>query len=311
MTISAKMIADSISPDGVRLTTLQLRYPRFIHAEFMTHRQFSRNASSSRAVPVEKLIKDIVEDTAMPIYWGKNQPGMQAGEECDEPVMIMHHHLGETHGMTMATREAAWHKSRDKAIEVAQAFNKAGYHKQIVNRLLEPFSHINVIVSSTEWSNFFRLRIDPGAQPEIQDLARSMKLAMDTSEPKKLEYGEWHLPYITDEDEDIVWESLFGNDGGAGPMEFEVHQDHLVKCSVARCARVSYMTYEMKKPTLEEDLKLYDRLLGAQPIHASPAEHQARPDKLSYVDMKWYSPEFHGNFRGWIQYRKTLDGECQ
>ena len=307
MTITAKIIADSISPDNIRLTTLQLRYPRFIHAEFMTHRQFSRNASSSRAVPVEKLIKDIQDDTAMPIHWGKNIPGMQANEECDSVVNVSFGNNKYTQ-----TRLGAWEQARDNAIDSARSFNEAGYHKQIVNRLLEPFSHINVIVSSTEWSNFFRLRIDPGAQPEMQELARSIKLAMDTSEPQKLNYGEWHLPYILAEDGNSVYEKL-SNDGVVCDTDdiepycdgYKTYINYLIKMSVARCARVSYMTYEMKKPTLQEDLKLYDRLLGAQPIHASPSEHQARP--------LWHCGKSHltGNFRGWIQYRKTLEGECQ
>ena len=154
MTITAKIIADSISPAGARLTTLQLRYPRFIHAEFMTHRMFSRNASSSRAIPVERLIQDVLDDPAMPVFWGKNQPGMQARED--------HHALvggegvsGYDHFDDSITREAAWLISRGIAIQHAREFAKAGYHKQIVNRLLEPFSHINVVVTATEWENFF------------------------------------------------------------------------------------------------------------------------------------------------------------
>jgi len=270
----------------------------------MTHRQFSRNASSSRAVPVEKLIEDIKNDTAGPIFWGKNQPGMQAFEECTNLVYGTY------------SNEQAWLVARDRAIDMAQEFHKAGYHKQIVNRLLEPFSHINVVVTSTEWSNFFALRIHPSAQPEIQQLARSMKLAMDISTPKKLDYGHWHLPYITEEDKtqlegDLKALKYAGGDQGVPKLNVEKEFiDTLIKCSVARCARVSYMTYEMKKPTVAEDLKLYERLLGAQPIHASPAEHMAYPDMKDSLN-NWHHPELHGNFRGWIQYRKTLEGECQ
>lgn len=141
MTISAIVIADTISPAGKRITTLQLRYPRMVHSEFMTHRVFSRNASSSRAIPVERLIEDVLRDTAMPIHWGKNQPGMQARKKHDAPVLL---------DGTFVSNENAWLAARDQAIEAARAFTKAGYHKQIVNRLLEPFAHINVVVTATE-----------------------------------------------------------------------------------------------------------------------------------------------------------------
>lgn len=301
MTITAKIIADSISPDNIRLTTLQLRYPRFIHSEFMTHRLFSRNASSSRAVPVAKLIEDILQDTAMPIFWGKNQPGMQAREECNEDVCWRsdcpcYANIGK--------REEAWFVARDRAIESAKEFHNAGYHKQIVNRLLEPFSHINVVCTATQWSNFFKLRDHEDAQPEIRELAVQMKNAMRYSEPVKLEYGQWHLPYV--KEEEIIEYSE------KGVIEGSIF-DELIKLSVARCARVSYLTHDQKEPNVKADLKLYDRLLGSQPIHASPAEHQATPDqKMTFGTIdKWYNSHQHGNFEGWIQFRKTLKNECQ
>jgi thymidylate synthase ThyX len=296
MTVSVKMIADSTSPDGIRLTTLQLRYPRFIHAEFMTHRVFSRNASSSRAVPVAKLIEDIKRDTAMPMHWGKNQKGMQADEECNELIPL------NFIGPSIPTREHAWGVARDQAIIMAQSFDKAGYHKQIVNRLLEPFSHINVVVTSTDWANFFHLRDHKDAMPEIQVLARLIKEEMSKSPSMALKPGEWHLPYITEEEyKDWIYHKA----------DLEYQNKILIKCSVARCARVSYLTYEGKQPEIQTDLALYDRLVGSDPLHASPAEHQATPDKCC-----WYKPELwtyshqHGNFRGWRQYRKMLPNEC-
>jgi hypothetical protein len=277
MTIKAQVIADSISPEGVRLTTMQLRYPRFIHAEFMTHRQFSRNASSSRAIPVMKLVEDVVNDPVYPSFWGANQKGMQASEECAAPVEV-HHPM---------SREQAWDVARGHAIMFAKAYANAGYHKQIVNRLLEPFSHINVVVTATEWSNFFALRDHLDAQPEIRQLAKEMRDRMEWSIPQGLDYDEWHLPYVIDEE--------------------RYDRNIAIKCSVARCARVSYLTYEQKKPNVEEDLKLYGRLLGAQPIHASPSEHQAKP----FEDNGWEDIRKCGNFKGWQQYRKMIPGECQ
>lgn len=279
-TISAKVIADSFNDvNERRITTLQLRYPRFIHSEFMTHRQFSRNASSSRAIPVERLIQDVIDDTAMPLYWGKNQKGMQASEECNELIEY-------DYWESLATREEAWEIARHNAIIMARAFANAGYHKQVVNRLLEPFAHINVVVTSTEWSNFFALRDHPDAEPHIAHLAREMKKAMEESCPESLNIGQWHTPYVTEEETSDV------------PTR--------IKVSVARCARVSYMTHDGRVPSLLDDLVLYDRLLAGVPLHASPAEHQATPYTFSV-----FPPETCGNFTDWVQYRKLLPGECQ
>jgi thymidylate synthase ThyX len=290
MTIRAEVIADSVSPHGVRLTTLQLRYPKFIHGEFMTHRVFSRNASSSRAIPVERLIKDVINDPVYPSFWGKDQPGMSAREEHNEFL-----HTVEK------SREDAWDYARKQAITMAQAFAKAGYHKQIINRLLEPFCHINVVVTATEWTNFFALRCHKDAQPEMRELAEAMRSAITRSAPDRILYDHWHTPYV--DSHDFNWTD-------------EDDIKRAVKCSVARCARVSYLTQDSKIPSVEDDLKLYDRLVGSVPLHASPAEHQATPDEwVDLVDLKafpgWRHPELHGNFRGWIQYRKTLPEENQ
>jgi thymidylate synthase ThyX len=284
--ISAEIICDSISREKHRLTTFQLRYPKFIHAEFMTHRMFSRNASSSRAIPTSKLIEEVRSDfyRAAPVFWGRNQKGMQASEELAGNELAMAQGLWRTAALDTAIR--------------AETMMNLGIHKQIVNRVLEPFLHINVICTATEYANFFALRLHKDAQPEMRRLAELMMTAYQASTPRLLEPGQWHLPYVEQEP-------------GAAINEL------LVKISVARCARVSYTSFETgRRSTIDEDLKLYDRLLGSQPIHASPAEHQATPDKMipHYVreglaDDVWQRPEQHGNFIGWIQYRKTLPGE--
>ncbi len=287
MTISALVIADSISKGNKRITSLQLLYPRFVHAEFMTHRVFSRNASSSRAIPVDRLIADIISDTAMPIHWGKNQPGMQADEECDEK--LLYHYYGYMMGKQCSryiAREEKWFEARDNAIKIAKEFTNQGYHKQIVNRLLEPFSHINVIVTATEWDNFFALRRHKDAQPEIHQLADEMWAVMQLSTPRVLKEGEWHLPYVT-------------HTPSGGEAAF--WGEDAIKLSVARCARVSYLTHDFKIPDVEQDLKLYDRLVGSVPLHASPAEHQATPDRFEYYKKQ------HANFQGWRQYRKMIE----
>jgi hypothetical protein len=322
LTITAKVIADSIGDDAPRITTIQLRYPRFIHAELLTHRVFSRNSSSSRAIPVERLIQDVIDDTAMPIHWGKNMAGMQAKEECNEMIPLLGPSISIGSGKHMpCTREEAWLEARDRAIEVARAFAAAGYHKQIVNRLLEPFAHINVIVTATQWSNFLALRDHEDAQPEIHELARCINKELSENTPTKLNPGEWHLPYVDRRDAQFVelYQDLqaMRNHGGQDEEFYKTFdpdkqfRDALIKCSVARCARVSYLTHDKKVPKVQDDLKLYDRLLAAVPLHASPAEHQASPDKRHNGEYDWNNKHLHGNLSGWIQYRKTLPNECQ
>lgn len=263
MTIAAKIIADSITEDGNRLTTMQLMYPRFIHAEYMTHRVFSRNASSSRAIPIAKMIESIRKDPAMPTHWGKNQPGMQADEELD--------------GYTIYQCKEAWLGAMEDALVGAARLNKFGVHKQIANRILEPFQHIHVVVTSTEWDNFFALRDHPMAQPEFQELAGQMHELHETNTPKLIAFGDWHLPYTQESD-------------GAVP-------GRIIK-SAASCARVSYTNHEGKESTWEEDVKLYERLTTADPPHMSPVEHQA---------MAVPGDKFYANFRGWRQHRWELE----
>lgn len=306
MTITVKIIADSVAPSGKRLTTMLLRYPRFIHAELMTHRTFSRNASSSRAIPVKRIIADIQNDPAIPMHWGKNIPGMQAHEQIDEPVVIdMHDREGDF--PAAFNKEAAWLIARDRVIEIAQAFDNAGYHKQIVNRLLEPWSHISVLVTATEWNNFFHLRCHEDAQPEIRILADMMKLEMLNSTPNKLVPGQWHLPFVTPDDVINVQNILKTNRITRDEPKASEVTELLLRISTARCARTSYLLHDGTTPDIQKDLGLYERLVGSQPLHASPTEHQATPDEL--IDDMWLNEDLHGNFSGWIQFRKSLPGE--
>jgi hypothetical protein len=303
--ISAQVIADSISPQGIRLTTFQLRYPRFIHAEFMTHRMFSRNASSSRAVPVKRLIEDVSHDPAIPVYWGKNQPGMQAKEELNVAHII--------------AAKDTWNGALDAAVEHANDLARLGAHKQIVNRILEPFAHINVVCTATDYENFYALRRHEDAQPEIKALADAMWEAQQASTPICLNPGDWHLPYINFTKGEDTWQALQHCKRGRITRD-EPSWDEIIsvllKVSVARCARVSYLTHDGRQTTVEEDIALYERLVSASPGHMSPAEHQATPDEWfdggpdSSLDPHWFRPEQSGNFRpGWIQLRKTLPGE--
>lgn len=299
MTISAKIIAHSNGMQDQTIITFELEYPRFIHAELMTHRAFSRNAASSRAIPVKRAIALIRENTAMPIHWGKNQPGMSAKEECNELVGSSAHAFG-------ASREGAWNHARDKAIIMAEAFDEAGYHKQIVNRILEPYSHIKVVVTSTEWNNWFGLRKHPDAMPEICELARKMDLCRKSSTAVQLQPGEWHVPYY----KDGYWKPFMYNadtdDPNAG-IGCTLHQALCISSSC--CAQVSYRRLD---DSVEKATEMYERLVTMKPVHASPFEHQATPvgefenwsDGITHVDRSgnWWS----GNFKNWIQHRQLI-----
>jgi hypothetical protein len=297
-TITAKVVADSISPEGIRLTTMHLRYPRFIHPEFMTHRVFSRNARSSRAVPIKTIIDEVVNDPVVPLFWGKNQKGMQASEENHQEVIIG---FGSD-DYVWGSREEGWLIARDAAVNMAREFERSGYHKQVVNRLLEPFMHIDTLVTATDWDNFFALRDHKDAEPHIQVLARSMRDAMNASTPQRLVPGQWHLPYVPDNDAP-VYDFGAKRDLDLIPLA--------IKVSVARCARISYRPFD-GNATIEAELQRYEDLVGSQPIHASPAEHQATPDERGMwgeYAMWWDHQNEHGNFCGWRQYRKMLPGE--
>lgn len=284
--ITAKIIKDSISNAGKRITTLQLIYPRFIHAELMTHRVFSRNASASRAIPVKKMIQMVRDAPAMPIHWGANQPGMQAKEQLV--------------GNQLELAKSLWIEAATNAADIAEQMESIGLHKQVANRILEPFQHIHVVLTATEFHNWFALRAHPDAQPEIQDLAMKMADVMYRNEPKLLLSGEWHLPYITQEEHNDHF-FAFGSE----------NYTLLRNISAARCCRVSYLKHDGTASSISDDLDLCSKLAGSKPIHASPFEHQATPDVLipgNRMQMaRWKHPELHGNFTGWIQYRKQIE----
>lgn len=299
--ISAKVIAHSASPysDVRPVVTMQVTMHRFVLAEFNTHRMFSRNFRSSRAVPVHKLLAEVRESPALPVTWQANKPGMQGGEELTGDDLI---------GV-----QSVWKHAALNAAERAEDLMRLGLHKSWANRLLEPYLYVHGVVTATDWSNFFALRRHPDAQPEIKHLADLMWEAQQASTPKVLRHGEWHLPFVTEDEMASVRRATIR----ALP---KVHNPlEQIKLSVARCARVSYLTHDGKTPSVEDDLALYERLVGAAPLHASPAEHQCTPDMRtlmargypeSYNVEEWDSPELHGNLTGFVQHRKTLPNEC-
>jgi hypothetical protein len=266
--ISAKVIADSVSPGGKRITTLVLTYPRFIHSEVMTHRVLSRNAASSRAIPVKKMMAQVRKDPSHPVYWGKNQAGMQAREALS--------------GLHLKAAVFVWNTARWPALFFVWLFTKIGLHKQIANRILEPWMWMQSVVTATEWENFYNLRDHEDAQPEFRALVLEMKAAVTASTPQLLSPGMWHLPFIS---EDEFKKSAFSIDA-------------LIRFSVARCARVSFLNHE-GKIDYEKDRNLHDDLRKSG--HMSPFEHVATP----LEDPN----ERSGNLVGWLQYRKTLPNE--
>lgn len=259
---NARVLADSVSPAFVRLTTVEVRFPRFILSELNTHRVFSRNSASSRAVPTNKMIERVLSDPAIPLEWGVNKPGMSASEALTPKLA--------------EEAKAEWLRARDSAVEHVKQLQQFNVHKQVINRILEPFMWHTVIITATEWENFFTLRISPTAQPEIRAAAEALRDAKAASSPRVIAVGEWHLPLVQDDERGLDLETL-------------------KKISAARCARVSYLTHDGTR-SIEKDIELCERLL--QERHLSPFEHVATPSD---------DAEFHANFRGWVQMRKSIE----
>lgn len=299
-----EIVLDSVNAAGVRLTTFALTYPRFVHAELMTHRVFSRNSASSRAIPSEKMRALVREHPALPVWWGKNQAGMQAREElsdCDDAIVVSSNEFGDVleRRSTRAEVQRLWLEARDVMIEYSDRMAKLGLHKQLCNRLTEVWMPITVLVSATSFANWFHLRDHKDAQPEIQVIATEMLYQYLESVPMPRHPGAWHRPYIRDEDiEYAEFEAM----GYSDPQP--VFDDILNKISVGRCARVSYLTHDGRRDPME-DIKLHDKLKDTtdsnDPGHFSPFEHVA----MSLSDRSRI-----GNFRGWKQYRKFFPTEA-
>ena len=285
--IKAEIIADSLNgATGARLTTFVLEFPRIVLAEFNTHRVLSRNSASSRAIPFNKMLERVSSDPFIPIKFMKEHTGMQGNEFFESQNAI-------------AILKGNWLKARDSAIEQAKNLSEFGLTKQIVNRLLEPFMWHRVIATATDWQNYFALRAHEAAEIHIADLAEKMLGAYNTSSPKELDVGEWHIPFGDRFDEARVRELLF--DLGPAPSEDDkIDIESLkVKIATARCARISYFNFE-GQDDYSADVKLHDRLkkLG----HWSPFEHCAVAGNVGRNSST-------GNFNGFIQYRKQFQGE--
>lgn len=298
--ISAKIVQDSVTTQGKRITTFELEYPRFIHSEFMTHRQFSRNCASSRAIPIDAMHKQVLENPAEPVHWGKNQAGMQAKVELE--------------GDELKSAKIDWLVARDSAVHNSRMLAQSGVHKQIANRVTEPFQVMKTVVTSTEWNNWFWLRFHADAQPEIQELAKQMLNLHIQHVPTPTLVGEWHVPYVTRVRAPLSGTMLYYT----GTQELSVKD--AVTISTSCCAQVSYRKLD---DTLEKAQSVFDRLIKSEPVHASPTEHQATPiesPKLRVTPEFWEPGITHvnknaeacsGNFVGWIQHRQLIPGHSR
>ncbi|HSH18452.1 MAG TPA: FAD-dependent thymidylate synthase [Candidatus Saccharimonadales bacterium] len=309
MAYNAEIIADSVSEAGDRLTTFEVTFPRMVLAEFNTHRMLSRNSASSRAIPVEKQLLRVLDDPFVPVHWGVNQPGMQAdmaltadeAVKAEEKWLLSRDYavLGAV-ALIGGVERLQDESLKDRIGVVAGRLNYAAeplptpVHKQIANRLLEPFMWHTVIVTATDWSNYFALRANPQAQPEIQRIAYMMRDVYESNAPALLGPDQWHLPLVQPDERDL-------------PI------DALKKIATARCARVSYLTHDTGQRDAAKDIALHNALLGGG--HMSPFEHLARPmtaeERQKYMVPIGEDSErpYCGNFQGWIQYRKEVPNE--
>lgn len=291
--ISAKIIADSTDQNDVRIITYELEYPRFIHSELMTHRVFSRNSASSRAIPIETMLKTIAAAPAVPIHWGKNQSGMQAKE-----VLA---------GVELEAAQSQWNAALNDAVYWSSRLARSGAHKQIANRITEPFQHMKVVVTSTEWNNWFWLRDHPDAQPEIAELAKQMKIAMENSKSEVLNHGDWHVPYVK------TARDAHGNRTYWDDEVAQLTADQALMISASSCAQVSYRKNDS---SLEKAEAIFDRLIKSEPAHSSPTEHQALCESSKpFIEGSWPVGYTHcdrdgwfwsNNFRSWIQHRALI-----
>lgn len=295
--IKATIIQDSIA-NGVRITTYELEYPRFVHSEMLTHRQFSRNAASSRAIPVKTMLKHIEDHPAVPTHWGANQAGMQAATQLE--------------GKQLEEVKCLWQAGILKAIETSQQLSDAGLHKQLANRPTEWAQIMKTVVTATEFDNWEWLRNHEDAQPEIKELAKQMLFAKSQSTPMLLMPGDLHVPYVQRIQDSAGQVSYVTDNGNI------LDKQTALQVSASCCAQVSYRKSD---DSIEKAKMVFDRLINSSPVHASPVEHQAWPMEYAHIDFSvstwetWENGITHvdrkgqywsGNFRAWVQYRQII-----
>lgn len=270
----AKIIADTVSAQGVRITTFEVEAPRYLLAEINTHRVIARSAASSRAIPIEKRIRMVEDHPYVPAVFGRNKPGMQSDEALD--------------GTEAYQANAFWMQARDSAVESAKRLKAVGVHKQQANRILEPFCGYTGVMTGTEWDNFFKLRAHAEADPGFEILATKMRDLYETSTPRE---NGVHLPYV----DDVTLDELDGCVESA------------MQVASARCARVSYKTFDGKTSTLDKDVELCERLISSG--HFSPFDHVGYADttETRTDGTYWSNPRSHRHFYGWIPFRVYIE----
>lgn len=316
--IWVSVLKDSISPEGDRLFTIHAHYPRIVHAEVMTHTILTKNATSSRAVPVSNFLETIENNPFIPTFIGKNQSGMVAGEDISEAerkqaVKLIKNHL----------------KSTIKFVRKLSDKDGLNLHKQIPNRYTEAFQYMNTIISGTEWhgqiGNFFKLRNHPDAEPHFQELAKCIQQAYDTHKPELLYPGEWHLPFINTERDDNgtlkygIIESLGEHpDGTYTPLFNELSLEDAKRISASCAAQISYRKGDT---SLEKAKFVWDKLIHNKPEHSSPLQHQGTPidynllrddekkafDIVGITHMDRRYNLWSAQFKGWIMFRKEWE----
>lgn len=310
--ISAEIVADSVhKTTNKRIVSVLVTLPRIVLAELNTHRMFSRNSASSRAIPAAKMIENVRTNPFIPIKFQKGHKGMQGTEyhEGDAELHLIHR----------------WEILALNAAAQAEGLLKADLTKQLVNRTMEPYMWHTVLITATEWDNFFNLRLNKAAEIHINEAALCIHEAMSESSPKEIQPGEWHIPFGDRFEEDRLLDIASDLLGGCDTT-FEEHEDDCrrmfpelkAKISIARCARLSYLNYE-GKDDYEADLALYEQLMKMG--HWSPFEHVARA--MTDKERAMYTKSFPSkdgihaitsfgwsrNFQDFVQYRQLVDSQ--
>jgi hypothetical protein len=297
MTNKVKLLQKSLGPySDACMGTFELVYPRMIHSELLTHKQLSRNCASSRAIPIEAMLKEIENDIAVPVHWGKNQAGMQAKEELQ--------------GNDRLIAQDCWDSAAVVAIAFSRKLAATGVHKQVANRITEPYQHMKTVMSGTDWKNVFYLRNHKDADPTIALLFKQMQELWENTEVQALDTCEWHTPYI---DTNINYDRVEYLDENFK----EISMQEALKISASCCAQTSFRKNDS---SVDKADMVYDRLVNSKPVHASPFEHQAKPMRkysnpfdasqwepgITHVNRK--GELFSGNLRGWVQHRQLIEG---
>lgn len=291
--VSAEVVEHSISEAGHKVVTVSLKYGLFVHAEFLRHRTLTRCVKSNRAIPMKVIRREVLNDPYVPVFFGQNKAGMVANVESSSPRLS----------------KFLWKSARIPACGMHWLMEKVGVHKEVTNRILNPWQWIRETVTATNLDGLYTLRLHEDAQRDIQEIVRVMKEAIDSTEPTLLKHGEYHTPYV-DKFRDKTSGEMRYFDNGLG---YELTVEEAIKCSAARCARSSYDKHDGTTATKEVDIPLYEQLIESEPSHESPTEHVCTPIVMggmaTHTDME--CNHYSGNFKWWAQWRHMKNKPSQ